>query len=124
MIKHGTGLISKKYINRHCTFCDSDVFMSEVRNCVYFITDGIYTKIGIATDLTKRFSGLQTSNPLKLKALCIIPCKDNREMQKYELYLHRYFADNNVRGEWFDISEEDIQRAKNKFQVTMNRVVV
>ena len=122
-MKRGTGLISKKYINRHCNFCDGDIYMSSAKNCVYFITDGVYTKIGIAQDLTKRFSGIQTGNPLKLKALCVIPCSSNKEMQKYEIYLHRYFAETNVRGEWFDISEDDIQRAKEKFQVIMHRII-
>lgn len=114
-------LISRKYLP-FC-FCEDDLEISECNNCVYFITDGRYTKIGIATNLIKRLSSLQTSNPRKLKPLCAIICENKQEMQKYEMMLHKIFDAKRRNGEWFLISENDIEKSKRLLNVKMFKVI-
>lgn len=104
------GLLPNGY--RHHLVNKGKELTKDVMNCVYFITDGEYTKIGIATSLKRRLSGLQTSNPRKLTVVCTIPNSDKHKMQCYEAKLHKYFEKKNMNGEWFDLIESDIKDAE------------
>lgn len=117
----GQGLISRRYVKYG--FCEKDIELNKAEMCVYFITDGLYIKIGIADNLKRRFSSLQTSNPRKLVALCIIPCKNRWEMQKYEILLHKRFSERRANGEWFYINRQDIIGAKEELNIEMYRVI-
>lgn len=69
---------------------------------VYFIgaEDGP-VKIGIATCVRKRLSGLQTSNPNKLHILATCPGGRARELE-----YHAQFAASRMSGEWFERTPE------------------
>lgn len=120
-MKRGSNLIARQYLKYG--FCDGDVELSKTIMCVYFISDGTYIKIGISMNLRNRFSELQTSNANKLKALCVMPCKNRQQMQKYESILHKRFADKNIRGEWFLITPEDIKDFKSEYDIELYRVL-
>lgn len=116
-----TRLISRKY--QSFSFCEKDVQLKRAMNCVYFISDGRYIKIGKANFLDKRLSSLQTSNARELIPLCVCMFKNAQEVERYENRFHNYFSRKNIRGEWFDISESDIEKAKTYFGVEMYKVV-
>lgn len=114
-------LISRKYLS--FSFCEKEIELKKIMNCVYFISDGRYIKIGKATFLERRLNSLQTSNARELKPLCVCILKNAREAEKYENIFHNYFSDRNVRGEWFSISEPDIEKAKKDIGIEMYKVV-
>lgn len=66
---------------------------------VYFITDGLYTKIGIANDPKKRLSEIQVANPNELMIVHVV-----YGGRKVEVEMHRKFKQFHHRGEWFKIS--------------------
>lgn len=63
---------------------------------VYFIKQNQFIKIGFTENPLKRFSQLQTANPIKLEVLLIIDGDKGLEA-KY----HNLFKDHAHRGEWF-----------------------
>jgi hypothetical protein len=68
--------------------------------CVYFITDGEFIKIGVAVDPQKRLNGLQTGNPRQLRLLGTVPGGTSLERG-----LHACFQARHVHGEWFRLTE-------------------
>jgi len=58
-------------------------------------------KIGHSKDPESRCKSLQTSTPYKLKLMNTFP----GNMQD-ETHIHRYFAKNKIRGEWFNLTDE------------------
>lgn len=69
------------------------------KTAVYFIqgVDGGPVKIGWAANPKKRLLDLQIGSPVKLRILGTIPGG-----RHHEAFLHKYFAEWHVRGEWFD----------------------
>jgi hypothetical protein len=67
--------------------------------------DTDYRKIGIANNPHERLSELQTGCPFELKIERLYTYKQAR---KLEQLLHSALAIHNVRGEWFNISIEDV----------------
>lgn len=70
---------------------------------VYFITQAEHpaaVKIGFAVDVNDRLGTLQTSSHVDLTILASFPGTVATEKQ-----LHRKFADDRLRGEWFRMSE-------------------
>lgn len=63
---------------------------------IYFIQAGKYVKIGYSKDPSQRLKELQTSNPVKLKLLAILPGWYTTEAE-----FHRVFARFRVNREWF-----------------------
>lgn len=114
-------LLSRRYLKYG--FCDYDIETYKVMNCVYFVTDGEFVKIGIAKLFAKRLGGLQTGSPREIKPLCVCMFDDYIWAQKYEKLLHDYFTDKHVRGEWFKIDEKDIKAAKESLNLTMYRCI-
>ena len=108
-------LISPRYLQHNPYAVDN------IGLCVYFISDGEYTKIGIAESLQKRLKGLQTANARPLRPLYVVKVKNPLEAHKLESKLHEYFRDKNTIGEWFDITEDDIIKAKLKLKLTMGK---
>ena len=74
---------------------------------VYFIHGGEYVKIGIAFNPKKRLTELQTSNPFSLILLRAFKVMDARAIERS---LHSHYAASCVRGEWFKLSDKDIER--------------
>lgn len=62
-------------------------------------------KIGVAKDIERRRSNLQTGNPSEL---CLLGWINNEETFALERSLHRLFHDSHVRGEWFAIQPADV----------------
>lgn len=98
------GMISPKYLK------EKYVKVEETDYCVYFLTDGEYTKIGIAASLPNRIKQLQTGNARVLKAMYIIPCESQKEALKIEKDLHTHCKNNSINGEWFLLEKEDIRK--------------
>jgi uncharacterized C2H2 Zn-finger protein len=76
---------------------------------VYFINMENTTKFKIGytkKEPKKRMSNLQIGCPSKLVLFKFIICDDP---YKLEQYLHECFAENNIRGEWYDMKHEDIE---------------
>lgn len=59
-----------------------------------------FVKFGVASDVGKRLSGIQTGTPLAVTVLAKIYC-DTR----IEKHLHRHLRALRVRGEWFQRSQ-------------------
>lgn len=64
-----------------------------------------YFKIGVAKNYIKRIEDLQRANPLRLDIAYtfLLPGESN-----IERILHKKFSEQNIRGEWFDLTDEDI----------------
>jgi hypothetical protein len=78
---------------------------------VYFIKDSQsgYVKIGRTDDdISIRLTQLQVGNPSELTVCKTIEC-NSREVEKK---LHEQFADKHIRGEWFNITDVDIESCK------------
>jgi hypothetical protein len=77
---------------------------------VYFIQDVArgYTKIGRTSDLVARISTLQTGNPDELTVYKTVKCTEAHPSADLEKELHEHFAEHHVRGEWFDITNDQI----------------
>lgn len=76
---------------------------------VYLIKrDGLY-KIGITKSIKSRISQMKTSSATPIELICEKFCDD---MLAVETALHIQFADKRVRGEWFDLSPEDVEYIK------------
>jgi hypothetical protein len=61
-------------------------------------------KIGITGNMQNRMASMRTSNPNQID---IIFCSDTINFSTtVEAYLHQRFSNDNIRGEWFNITEE------------------
>jgi len=69
---------------------------------VYFISNNTAIKIGIAKDVARRLSSLQTSSHEKLTLLKTISVNTEREARKLEAELHKKFETFRLSGEWFE----------------------
>ena len=67
-----------------------------------------FYKIGYSKDPEKRVKQLNTGNSTSLKLIKKFKTKYD---SKIESYLKKYFKTRNVRGEWFDLSNDDIKKA-------------
>lgn len=81
-----------------------------VSECVYLIqaANGL-VKIGIAGDVHKRLNSLNTASPVELSIIFYFKPKDAAITENY---LHGVFMDRRVKGEWFNLSNEDIDWIK------------
>jgi len=70
---------------------------------IYFIlnSDSYAIKIGRASNVEKRLQSLQTSSPVTLQVLKVIPVVSLKKAQEVETYLHAKFAHLRMNGEWF-----------------------
>ena len=86
------------------------------RRSVYFVECSGQTKIGVATNVASRVSGMQTGCPLPLSVV------DSVEMEfdlahEIEQELHQMFWDKRTRGEWFNLTEGDVTTARERCRV-------
>lgn len=68
----------------------------DVREYVYFVSDGDNVKIGFTTKPAKRMINLQAANPRQLRVLAVF-----QGPKTIEGYLHFLFREHHVSGEWF-----------------------
>jgi len=62
-------------------------------------------KIGMAAEPRQRLSGLQTGSPVELTLLAAGAAEKPKAAEKE---LHRRYADDRIRGEWFRLKREDV----------------
>ncbi len=79
---------------------------------LYFIrhADTSYYKIGIASEVTARLSGLQTGNPFKLTVIKTFEFTQETSCDA-EQKLHEKFETHAVHGEWFSFTEQNLEVA-------------
>ena len=71
---------------------------------VYLLKTDEYYKIGIANNVNRRISQLQTGNSRVIK---LVDCYESLYASKIEGTLHNKFAYARKEGEWFDLSLKD-----------------
>jgi len=77
--------------------------MLDNKPCVYFV-EAVGTnriKIGITTNLSRRFYSLETDSPYKLNLIYAFPGYRNKEKEIHEKFKHLC-----VKGEWFKYADE------------------
>lgn len=89
-----------------------------MKSFVYFISDSNYIKIGKANRVSDRLIDLQGGNPNVLNVVTSIECASSAKAYKLEKTLHTKFYSRNIRGEWFDISEQEAITAANDIRNT------
>ena len=82
------------------------------QDCIYFVECNGVFKIGTTSNLKSRLNALQTSNPTPVSLVYTIPIPIMRDHREIEKALHTIFENNSVRGEWYKITEQDIERIK------------
>lgn len=76
---------------------------------IYLVRIDSYYKIGVtSTTVEARISGLQTSNPNKIEIVYAIGNLTKQQSYEYELKLHTLFAHCRKNGEWFSLSEKEV----------------
>ena len=79
---------------------------------VYIMQTGEYYKIGISKNVNQRHSGINTMPyPIEL-----IYSEKVFNYSKVEKELHQLYSAKNKRGEWFSLTEQDIEDIKNYLQ--------
>jgi hypothetical protein len=69
-----------------------------------------YFKIGIAKKIDKRIEQIAPQLPFKVQLIHFFP---SRDMRPAEQRLHRSFSSKRRNGEWFELSEEDVNLIMN-----------
>lgn len=70
---------------------------------VYFISDGISTKIGKSNDVLGRLASLQTGNPKLLNVYGTVRCESEEHALILEKDLHTKCSNSKIKGEWFNL---------------------
>ena len=78
---------------------------------VYFINDGKHTKIGKSTVPNRRLKALQSGSALTYKLLYTIKCANSPRAFRLERKLHQAFENQRIKGEWFNLSKEELEKA-------------
>ncbi len=77
---------------------------------MYLLRCDIYYKIGVAVDVVDRVATLQTGNPRKIDIVFVYEFENSKLI---ESVLHQRFRDFRISGEWFCITDNDIDVIKN-----------
>ena len=86
--------------------------ISKGDDCVYVINHkgkSSIHKIGKSADFHQRFETIQSYNPAELEVVLVQKTSLNNYLEKI---LHFEFKSKKIRGEWFDLSKEDVARLK------------
>ena len=75
---------------------------------VYLMSCDGGMKIGIATNVDRRLATIQAMNPLPLS---VIHSRAAPFPQHLERYLHKTFEECRIRGEWFNLSDDQVTEA-------------
>jgi len=111
--------------------------MKEIKGCVYFFRHKGMTpiKIGYSNNETpaSRFETMKTYSPFGAEILGCIVSKDASSL---ESALHKKYVSKRLAGEWFDITEEDVENeilihgtvayieARNKFEASYAKSLI
>lgn len=77
---------------------------------LYIISCQHFCKIGVANDVQLRLSQLATGNPFPMEVLAVFEYKNAVTVEKA---LHQKFSSVRVKGEWFSLTENQAEEAKN-----------
>lgn len=79
---------------------------------IYFLKENLFghIKIGRSRNIKKRLRIFAAELPFETKLLCYFKTYN---YEKIELELHKLFNSKRVRGEWFLLDKEDIEKIKN-----------
>lgn len=69
--------------------------------------DKKYYKIGMSGSFTSRFEAHQCASPFDI---CVACAYFVGNMRHEETDLHRIFADKRIRGEWFELDDDDLKQ--------------
>jgi len=73
---------------------------------VYFVKSEFGYKIGRTSDIKSRMNMFGVKLPFDVELYAYFK---SMKYEKWELLLHKMFADKRINGEWFDINEEDFK---------------
>lgn len=80
--------------------------IDRAKSQVYFIWDGKFMKIGLTRrGALKRVKNLQTGSYRTMEVFRTIQTDNPEQLEKF---LHSAFGEKRVRGEWFEVTEEEI----------------
>jgi len=86
---------------------------------VYFIQSGYGKKppikVGVAKNIKRRLSSLQTANHEKLTIVASIKCSNRLEAYNIESYLHDKLSNRRIRGEWFTTCMRRVDKIMKKW---------
>lgn len=115
---HCLRIMDKEYIeDNHCRTCYRIIFLKQIKEMskgdVYFVRESFKgtIKIGMSKDVRKRVKELRTGVPFELEVLFVVP---SYEPQALESLFHKHFKKKHIRGEWYELSNEDINWIKGK----------
>ena len=99
---------------KSAAFKDGQMVSCKLRNdysgYVYIITSEIgLTKIGKTEDVKKRLSQIDGASPCKVD---LYHCQFVKNSKEVESILHKRFRDKRVKGEWFNLDNEEIKIAQ------------
>lgn len=86
--------------------------ISRGESCVYVLKlkgKLSYCKIGKSSDFEQRYNTIQSYNPFDLDILAVKKTKFHDYIEKI---LHFEFKSKKIKGEWFDLSKQDILNLK------------
>lgn len=93
-----------------------EVLMAQSPKFVYVIgPSGGPFKIGIADDVKSRRSILNVGNPAYLRIWHYHEASTETEAKEIETELHHHYQGSHIRGEWFQLREEDLPNIKQLF---------
>lgn len=86
----------------------------QVKGYIYLIKhqDGMY-KIGRTKDLKSRMKAYETSMPFT--QIELIATMESDDYMKDERDLHAEFSEKQIRGEWFDLTEKEVDNLRERF---------
>lgn len=73
---------------------------------LYIVKSKGFHKIGITQDFKARLGQLQTANPFKIEGVCLFEFGDALPIERS---LHQKYASKRASGEWFSLSDADIE---------------
>lgn len=93
------------------SFKDFKIPTSKDKNCLYIIANGNRCKIGITDNIFRRFNTIQAQSPYKLKLILISFNSYHKRKCIFNLEkrLHLLFKDKRVHGEWFELSDFEME---------------
>lgn len=94
----------------------ANVFVYVIR-----VTSGA-VKIGVTNDVARRVATLQTANHEELTLVYVFKCQSQEHALSLESAFHSKYQHHHIRGEWFDVSVEDIETDM-QFAVRMSHIV-
>ena len=93
----------KQYVDKkidNYIFTDKTNKDNNLGKYIYFVSNGMYCKIGFSSNVNRRLSDLQVASSEKLELLYSFYTIDYKNIEKE---FHKIFKQYNVSGEWYDI---------------------